>query len=358
MLGITIALASTGTISYPTASALVLGENIGTTITALLASVGANVSAKRAAYSHAIFNICGVIIMILIFHKYIAFIDMVVPGSPEMLDKSGAKPNISAHVAMVHTVFNLTATLIMLPFLGYLAQLVTWLIPSKTEVENSELKYISSTVATNTEVALNMVELEMKSMFELLEKLFQTTEQYLRSPTDQKNLIEEIYYQEEVSNKISQQIKNFCCKIVKGEVTNEQSCKTYALNGASSEIESIADSCKAIAKLRKSLFENDFDFSENAWDEIYNFFSSTNNFFSKVSKQTISMQCSKGVEHEELKEIAKVLDNKADLIRDNHLMRMRDGKCKPLPAMTFNDIASEMKEVKNHTHNLLKTINC
>src|SRR5690606_705267 len=103
MLGITMAMATTGIIEFHTAAALVLGENVGTTITALLASVGGNVNSKRAARAHAIFNILGVLVVFGIFPWFVELVDAMVAGDPNLVAANGEKPNIALHIATGHT---------------------------------------------------------------------------------------------------------------------------------------------------------------------------------------------------------------------------------------------------------------
>ncbi len=354
MLGITIALASTGSITYPTAAALVFGENIGTTITALLASVGANTSAKRAAYSHAIFNIFGVSLMILIFQPYISFIDSIVPGLPDSLDSNGTKPFISAHIAMVHTFFNVTATIAALPLIGYIARAVTWLVPSSEKTEARSLKHIHTGVASNSEVALNMVELELGDMFKLIDKLFLNTKDYLSSKKNNKELLDKIYDLEEVSDKVNAEVREFCCSIIEGEMTQEQSYRAYALNRVANEVESIADYCLSISKYKCELYEKKIDLSKEAWEDIYAYFNSVYSFYSKASK-SISPQSQSVLK--ELKQEAMLLKSDADKMKGNHLARMKNGSCNPIPAIVFSDIAVSMRRVKNHSVNLIEAIN-
>jgi phosphate:Na+ symporter len=125
MLGITMALAATGAIPLYTAVALVMGENIGTTITAQFAAIGGSIAARRAAMAHSVFNVLGVFIIISIFSTYVDMIETFVPGLSNFVDAEGNRPYIAAHIAMAHTFFNVTATLVMLPFLNQLAKLVS-----------------------------------------------------------------------------------------------------------------------------------------------------------------------------------------------------------------------------------------
>ena len=123
-IGIAIALASQGLLNFEGAASLVLGDNIGTTITALLASVGANYHAKRAAFAHTCFNVFGVIIILTFFYPFAHLVDSIVPGMPDMVDSAGAKPNIGPHIAMFHSMFNITNVVIFSFLIGFLAKIV------------------------------------------------------------------------------------------------------------------------------------------------------------------------------------------------------------------------------------------
>ena len=142
MLGITIALAATGAIPLYTAIALVLGENIGTTITAQLAAIGGTINARRAAMAHTVFNVLGVIIVLSFFSTYVDLIEQFVPGESSFVDGKGNYPYIAAHIAMAHSAFNITATLFVLPFLGQLARLVTKIVPEREGAARGAFKYI------------------------------------------------------------------------------------------------------------------------------------------------------------------------------------------------------------------------
>jgi phosphate:Na+ symporter len=353
MLGITIALATTGSITYPTAAALVLGENIGTTITAMLACVGTTTSAKRAAFSHAIFNICGVAIVFVFFQSYVQFVDSIVPGIPDEVSADGSKAYIAAHVAMGHTLFNVTATIIAIPLLGYLASLVTWLFPSSEEKEIHHLEYLGTAGTSNTEVALNMVELELRNMLKTVEKLFKYSDSYLRSESHDKKALDKIAKLEGITDNIDREITSFCCKVVEGELSPEQSVRAYALIRASNELESVSDYCDSISRYRYRLYRNDLSFSESGWSDINSYFSEVHDFFTCVVESLDNLDPSK---IEKLSQIAAELNDKADVIRDNHLARMRSGDCKALPALTFSDIAVAMRRVKNHTVNLYEAM--
>ena len=158
-IGMAIALASQGMIGFVGAVALVLGDNIGTTITAILASIGTSVNAKRAAVAHSMFNILGVCWILIIFFQFVAIVDYVGPGpadftitTPEQAAQYhaeiGSKPYIGAHIALAHSMFNIINVIVFLPLVGLLALLCQKIIPDPkggSGPENSFLWYSPNT---------------------------------------------------------------------------------------------------------------------------------------------------------------------------------------------------------------------
>src|SRR5690606_18767594 len=122
---------TTGVVDFPGAAALVLGDNIGTTITANLAAIGTNVSAKRVARAHFIFNFFGVCVMLLIFPYFVQFVDYLTPGDPMQMAEAGALPYAARHVANLHTLFNVTNCMLFLPIMGVLGWVASLITPGE-----------------------------------------------------------------------------------------------------------------------------------------------------------------------------------------------------------------------------------
>ena len=161
---ITITMAFKGWIDFPTAAALVLGENIGTTITAYLASIGANYHAKRTARAHLIFNVFGVVWMLILFSVFTSFIDYLVPGE-------AANPeNIPVHLSMFHTLFNLINVALLIWFVPQIASLAERMIkPSKDEkFDQYTLEYFSTSVQPVPEIAIIEAKKEVIKMSNIM----------------------------------------------------------------------------------------------------------------------------------------------------------------------------------------------
>lgn len=166
-LGITISLAFQGIISYETAAALVLGENIGTTITALLASIGATTNARRAAYFHVLFNIIGVFWITLLFDPYIDMIRWFVAGDvSEAVVQDGKEvfPHTTAAIAATHSVFNIVNTILFLPFAPMLIRLLNRIVPSKSFKEKPHLTDLDIRMVETPSLAIEQSRKEIVKM--------------------------------------------------------------------------------------------------------------------------------------------------------------------------------------------------
>lgn len=355
MLGITIALASAGTIDFQTAAALVLGENIGTTITALLAAIGTSIPARRAALSHAIFNVMGVGIMVLIFQPYLHFVDSIVPGIPDATSADGLKPFISAHIAMSHTLFNVTATLLMLPFLRYFANFIQWLIPAKEEKETHHLRYLGTPGQVTTEVALNTAILELRNLVEITNKTFEKTRRYLASKEHSVDLFDEIVKLESISDNIQEEMTNYVCRLMAERLNTEQAAQAYTLIRAADEIESVIDYCYSLCIYRKRMFENKLNYSDKGWDDVFDFFDKVTGLF-ELAAQPLQEGSNSDMVNK-IPAVSLSLSRHADHLRNKHLDRMRDGTCQAMPALAFSDMIVAMRRIKNHSVNLFEALN-
>jgi phosphate:Na+ symporter len=165
-LGITMGLAATHVIPFETAAALVLGENLGTTVTALFASIGAKPNAKRAAYSHVLLNFLGVAWITAVFPVYMDVLERIVTMSSRLL---GMPINVMTKIALVHTGFNLLNTFLFLPLIPLLAWVVTKIVPDKVETADiSKPQFINDHVLNSPDIALELLEKEQNHLIKTL----------------------------------------------------------------------------------------------------------------------------------------------------------------------------------------------
>ena len=351
MLGITIALALTGAIPLYTAVALVMGENIGTTITAQFAAIGGSVASRRAAMAHSVFNVLGVVIIVAIFSTYVDMIERFVPGVSSFVDADGNRPYIAAHIAMAHTFFNVTATIVMLPFLNQLAALVTRIVPEKAGAAKGAFKYLGAPGTIPVAMGISMVFEELKKMQGRVHKALRHAASFAqRDLKGRDRFYQKVKSIEDETDVMQHEITTFTVSLMQaGGASKTQSDRAYSFVRAADELESIADYAASFCSYVKRLDKHELDFSEEAWKDILNFHQEVFSFFNQVCNAFNNEDVSST---RKIYDEAARLNDLADEVRNAHLERMKDGSCGALPALTFSDMAVALRRIKNHTVNL------
>jgi phosphate:Na+ symporter len=351
MLGITIALAVTGAIPLYTAIALVMGENIGTTITAQFAAIGSTVNARRSAMAHSMFNVLGVLILITVFSPYVGLVEQIVPGAADFVNSEGNRPYIAAHIALAHSLFNVTATLVMLPFLGQLEKLVIRIVPETGGGKKGPFRYIGPPGSMPVAMGISMVLEELKRMQESVHKALRHVGSLLhRDLKGRDRFLQKVKAIEEQTDIMQHEITTFTVALMQaGQSSKEQSDRAYAYVRAADELESIADYAASICSHMRRLAKQEQDFSEDAWKDLIHFHHEVFAFFILVCKDFNNEDASNP---REIKDAASRLNELAETTRNAHLDRMKAGSCGALAALTFSDMAVSLHRIKNHTVNL------
>ena len=353
MLGITIALASTGVITYQTAVALVFGENIGTTVTALLASIGTNSTAKRAARAHACFNVFGCIMVSTFFWPYIAMVDRFIPGIPDFIGADGSKPFIAAHIAAAHSGFNVLNVLLFLPFIQYLAKFVTWITPAPKKKEIPHLKFLPAASGDSPAITLTASEKELKNMGDILERLFDRTRNYVLSSNPSDEDYDKIHHAETVLDSIQAEITVFLCHVQEAKLTQDQTATAYAQIRAADELESISDYLEAIARYRKHLDSKGQALTGAAAKELEKFFNEVHLFYSKILKD---YKEDAPINVKEVRYSGNKISEEGNVIRKNHRRRLEAGECTAVSGMLFSDMIVGLRKIKGHVINFAEAL--
>ena len=355
MLGITIALAATGAIPMQTAVALVLGENIGTTITAQLAALGSTFTARRAAMAHTMFNIVGVLIAISLFAPFVGLIETIVPGAADYVNLKGSRPYIAAHIAFGHSFFNIAATLIMLPFLQYLEKVVVKIVPETDEKAKGPFKYIGPPGIMPMAMGISMVHKELKRMQGRVHKALRHAGSLLQPDLKgRERFCQKIKAIEEETDIMQKEITTFTVSLMQaGQAGMEQADLAFAYIRAADELESITDYAASLVVYLKRLEKNDLDFSKEAWKDLEDFHARVFDFFTLVGKILQSEDSDTG---SAVWEETGRLNEVANAIRDAHLGRMKAGSCSALAALIFSDMVIALRRIKNHTVNFYEAL--
>jgi len=344
MLGITMALASTGVIPYHTAVSLVLGENIGTTITAILASIGANVNAKRAARAHACFNVFGVLLMLTILPYYFELIDYLIPKDPRFVAEDGSIPYVGSHIALAHTLFNLSATILFLPFVNTLANFVTKITPDKAEKEVPHLLVLGDASNMLPAASIAQAESELKKMKEIIERMYKLNREFWSLDKYDPKMHSKIVDYERITDNIHKEMTVFLCYVMEKPMSHHQSEQVQALIKITDELESVADYIERLANYRDR-FKEETIMGESR-EEFFRFMDDVWEFFHLVG---IGIDNGEALDMDKIESKSNELQLCADSMREKHLDRISKGNYPAVTAMTYSDMVVALRKIRAHS---------
>ena len=307
-MAITVTMAFKGWIDFPTAAAIVLGENIGTTVTAYLASIGTNDNARRSARAHFLFNTFGVVWMALLFQYFIRLIYYLAPWDASL------QGNLPLNLALFHTVFNLTNTIIFVGFLPQFANLVNKIVkPSQYEFHQKyKLQYISTSLQDTAQLNLLNARKELTKMAEITEEMFKSFLQVFYNPNKKMgNLVNKVKQQEELTDDMQEEISKYLVECSKEELNDKSRINLNSMLRIVNELENVGDSCFKLIILTQKKYEKKLTLHAKANQEIRNFSDLVLEFI-EFYKSSLRVKINKN----DL-DIAYRLENKINHSRDN-----------------------------------------
>ncbi|MFC1898309.1 Na/Pi cotransporter family protein [Candidatus Cloacimonadota bacterium] len=319
-MAITVTMAYMGWIGFETAAAIVLGENIGTTVTAYLASIGTSVNARRTARAHFLFNTFGVIWMALIFKYFTQFILKITPWD------SSLQSNLPLNLSLFHTVFNIINTLIFIPFVRPFSSLVEKLVKPKAGDLSKEykLQYIHTGLQDTAQMAMQTARFELDKMVELVDNMF-TTFQHVFSNPDKKmgTNVEKVKDMEDLSDQMQMEITTYLIECSKEDLSERSIMNLNAMLRIVNELENIGDSCYKLMILTERKYDQKIQLHSKAKEEF--------NDFAALVSESMALYKQRMNEHLETQvlELAYKLEVKMNNLRDNlkkaAQQRLQDG---------------------------------
>lgn len=264
-MALTLVMCNNGWIPFEMGAALVLGENIGTTITANIAAAVANVSARRAARAHSVFNLFGVTWVLILFHPFLLLVSKIIMamGCDDPLMPGASSSSMLYAVAMVHTLFNVCNTLILIWFTPQIVKLVTYLIKSPKEEEVFRLQFIQGGLLSTAELSLGQAKDEIVHYAELCRRQYAYAKQAINAETSEAfdPLYKKLEHYEQITDKIEFEIAKYLNNISEGELSEESGRRIQAMYKIISELESIGDSGFNIGRIlqRRNIHNKSFD---------------------------------------------------------------------------------------------------
>lgn len=269
VMAITIMLCSTGVLPIYMGIALVMGENIGTTATANLAALGANRQARRAALAHLIFNVIGVTWVLLVFYP---FVEGVCYLSGYDVTAGGQAEKLPIVLAMFHTCFNITNTLLLIGFIPQIEKICNRIIQNQKESDENilQLKYIHSNLIQTPEIAVLQAQKEIVNYAANIQKMFNMVETLLneRDNDKQTTIFKQVEQLEGESDKVELDIADFLQQVSESTLSDETTTKINLMLRTIGELESIADSSYNLARILNRRTETDKDFTADQYIQL------------------------------------------------------------------------------------------
>ena len=312
IMAITMILCSSGVLPIYQGIALVMGENIGTTVTSNIAALTANTQARRAAFAHMFFNVFGVIWVLMIFKPFInmvcgfvGFDEYMTKGDPHFLANAA---KLSFVLAAFHTTFNLANTCILVGFIKQIEKIVCLVIKPKKQADEDEfrLRFIQSGIMKTPELSVLEAQKEITSFAERIQRMFGMVRSLLEEK-DEKEFLKtytRIEKYEGISDNMEVEIANYLNEVSDSHLSDDTKAKIRAMLREISEIESIGDSCYNMARTINRRFTSKEDFTAQQYDRIHQMFNLTNNALEQMnymfnhSRETVDVNKSFNIENE------------------------------------------------------------
>ena len=338
-VGILQALSLTGAISYKMAIPIIMGQNIGTCVTALLSSIGVNKNAKRVTVVHMLFNFIGTIVCLTIFYGLNAVIHF------SFVDKSiGA-----VEIAAVHSIFNIVTTLILLPFTDHLVKLANRIIPKANENEKSVLldnRLISTpplAVSQCRERTIEMAVGAKDALLESLKAMFDINEKAIQSVEDKEQMLDEM----------EDKLSTFLLELSSVSLTDHDSRIVTELLHCISDFERISDHAINMIETGREMKQSGQEFSLNAKADFATLFAA----LTEISEMTVKAFSTEDTEIAfNVEPLEEVIDDLTKTIRDKHIARLRKGECSPELGVYLSDLLINCERVSDHCSNIAVSI--
>lgn len=341
--GILLALAQQGLIPIASGLPILFGINIGTTITAVLSSIGANRTAKKAAAIHVMFNLVGTIVFIIFLQKPLYWaVTMIDPGVDAY--------SVSRQVANAHTIFNIVNTIVMLPFAGLLVKAANRFIPGEEETSEG-IKYIDDRILETPPIALASAMKETLHMGNIARESLETSLEAFFDKSQKK--IDETFRIEKIVNEMERELSTYLIKLSNTDISLENRETVDGLFNTINDIERVGDHADNIAELTQYVIDNNLEFSDKAIDELRQMSGLVIQAY--MDSLTALKSLDGGLAMKVIKTEGRI-DYLEKTLRANHIGRLSAQQCIPSSGIIFLDIISNLERIADHASNIAMAV--
>ncbi|MCI6669005.1 MAG: Na/Pi cotransporter family protein, partial [Romboutsia timonensis] len=341
-MGMLVVLASQGLIPLNSALPILYGQNIGTCVTSLLSSIGASISARRAALIHLIFNVLGTIIFLI-------FLNGIVVKSVLYFDPD----NVARQIANVHTIFNIASTLILLPFNGIIIKLATKLVPD-THIEDDDVKvvkFIDDRMIETPSIALVNVEKETLRMGEKSKESLDSAMKGILEKSE--NDLASTLKKEVLINSLQKTILDYLLKLSMAPLKEESREVIDSLFNTVNDIERVGDHAENLAELAQSSITNDVVFSDNAKSELVDMYNKVVSTYSYALESMRNSDVDLACKVIKMEEQVDIMEKSC---RANHMRRLNNNMCSIDNGIIYLEILTNLERVSDHAVNIAQQV--
>ena len=351
-MAITLIMCANGWISFELGAALVLGENIGTTITANLAALTANTQARRAALAHLMFNVFGVMWVLILFKPFLSMVDWIIDDWMQVSNAGGVA--VSFKLSAFHTCFNVCNVLILIWFVKLIERTVCRLIPQKETEEEYRLQFISGGMLSTAELSLLQARKEINLFAERIQRMFGMVRNLLHAANENEfnKLFARIEKYEGISDNMEVEIATYLTQVSEGRLSSESKLEIREMLREVSEIESIGDSCYNLARTMSHKRRANVEFTDEQYGHIEQMFQLTDTALTQMialiedTHHAVDVNRSFNLEHE--------INNYRDQLKDRNVVDINEKAYNYQTGVHYMDLIAECEKLGDYVVNVVE----
>ncbi len=340
-VGILQALSLTGTVPFATAFPVILGQNIGTCVTALISCVGTSKNAKRAAFAHLYFNIIGVVLAVILFYGANAIFHF------DFL-QNAVTPS---QIAIVHSVFNIFSTVVLLPFTKQLEKLARLTIRDGKKSDSDAPVLLDERFLLTPSYAVEKSREATVQMAQLVEKTAMTAFSLFKNYKPEK--AQKIYDNEKKTDKYEEILETYLVKVSSLQLSDEDSKNVFILHHAIEDLEKISDYCEDVLKIKKNIIKKNIAFSDKAKYDLSVMIAAV----TKIVNITVEAFNANDISKmREIGPLEEVIDKLKKELKSRHLKRIEEGSCSVSQGFVFLDLINALERIADHCASLAVSV--